>query len=57
MWNLFWCSDLCDIKSENNSCPRKRLGKTANGNWVNLGYLKTITEQGYEEKLAAVALR
>ena len=36
---------------------RIRLGKTANGSWVNLGYLKTIMERGYDEKLAAVALR
>ena len=36
---------------------RKQLGKTANGSWVNLGYLKTIVERGYEERLAAVALK
>jgi len=36
---------------------RKKLGRTANGQWVNLGYLKTITDMGFEESRAADALR
>lgn len=36
---------------------RRKFGKTATGDWVNLGYLETLTKMGYEEKLAALALR
>lgn len=36
---------------------RRKLGKTASGQWVNLGYLKTISDMGYERSRAAEALK
>ena len=36
---------------------RRKFGKTAEGNWVNLGFLNTMVKMGYEESLAASALR
>lgn len=36
---------------------RHKLGKTVDGSWVNLGYLKTLVNMGYQEELAAKALR
>lgn len=54
---------MLEIKAEREKAEmerrkkRRELGKTSNGSWVNLGYLQTIIKQGYEEKLAAIALR
>lgn len=36
---------------------RKKLGKTANGQWVNLGYLNTIVSMGFERNRTAEALK
>ena len=36
---------------------RKKLGKTQDGSWVNLGYLNTLGKMGYPEDLAGKALR
>lgn len=36
---------------------RKKLGKTANNQWVNLGYLKTIVEMGYDRSKAVEGLK
>ena len=36
---------------------RRKLGKTVDGSWVNLGYLKTLVNMGYAEELASKALR
>lgn len=36
---------------------RLKFGKTLSGNWVNLGLLETMTRMGYQERLAAEALR
>jgi len=36
---------------------RNKFGKTLKGNWVNLGLLETMTRMGYDERLAAEALR
>lgn len=36
---------------------RKKLGKTANNQWVNLGYLKTIVEMGYDRSRAVEGLK
>lgn len=36
---------------------RRKLGRTLDGSWVNLGYLGTLTKMGYEEVLAGKALR
>ena len=36
---------------------RKELGKTANNNWVNLGYLNTIVQMGFERSRAAEGLK
>ena len=36
---------------------RNKLGKTADGSWVNLGYLDTLIKMGYPEELASKALR
>jgi len=35
---------------------RKRLGRCANGSWVNLGYFKTLVGMGFTESVAAAAL-
>jgi len=47
------------VVQEERERKRKRLrfGKTASGNWVNLGLLQTMVKMGYEEALAARALR
>jgi len=44
------------VEAENRS-KQKRLGRTANGSWVNIGYLKTIIGFGYSEELASAALK
>ena len=36
---------------------RRELGKTANGNWVNLGYLKTMADMGFDRWRSAHALK
>lgn len=36
---------------------RRKLGKTDNGQWVNLGYLNTIVNMGYERSRAIKALK
>ena len=36
---------------------RRRLGKTTDGSWVNLGYLNTLVNMGFQEELASKALR
>lgn len=36
---------------------RRKMGKTNDGSWVNLGYLDTLIKMGYPETLAAKALR
>lgn len=36
---------------------RKKLGKTASGQWVNLGYLNTIVNMGFERSRVAEALK
>ena len=36
---------------------RKRLGRTVGGQWVNMGYLKTIVNMGYERSSAVKALQ
>ena len=36
---------------------REKLGRCANGNWVNVGYYKQLISMGYTKKVAATALR
>jgi len=36
---------------------RDKLGRCADGNWINIGYYKTLLGMGYTEKVAATALR
>ena len=36
---------------------REKLGRCANGNWVNVGYYNTLLGMGYSGKVAAAALR
>ena len=36
---------------------RDKLGRCANGSWVNVGYYKTLVGMGYTQKVAATALR
>ena len=36
---------------------RDKLGRCANGSWVNVGYYKTLLGMGYTDKVAATALR
>lgn len=44
-------------EEEERDRERKKIGKTASGQWVNLGYLKTIAEMGYDRSRAAEALK
>ena len=44
-------NDLLDIIFQ------RHLGKTANGEWVNLELYEGLRNMGYQEKLAAAALR
>jgi len=36
---------------------RKRLGKCADGSWVNVGYYETLLRMGFSEKVSVTALR
>ena len=36
---------------------RRRLGRTAAGRWVNLGYWRSLVDMGFDEERAARALR
>lgn len=36
---------------------RKKLGKTTSGQWVNLGYLNTIVNMGFDRNRATEALK
>ena len=36
---------------------REKLGRCGNGDWVNVGYYKTLLSMGYTSKVAAAALR
>ena len=36
---------------------RDELGRCANGNWVNVGYYKTLIGMGFTKSVAATALR
>ena len=36
---------------------RDKLGRCANGNWVNVGYYKTLIGMGFTKSVAATALR
>ena len=36
-------------EEEERKSKRKKLGKTASGQWVNLGYLETIVEMGFAQ--------
>ena len=36
---------------------RDKLGRCANGNWVNVGYYKTLLGMGFTKSVAATALR
>jgi len=36
---------------------RDKLGRCADGNWINIGYYKTLLGMGYTKKVAATALR
>ena len=36
---------------------RDNLGRCANGNWVNVGYYKTLIGMGFTKSVAATALR
>jgi len=36
---------------------RDRLGRCADGNWINIGYYNTLKNMGFTEKVAAAALR
>merc|ERR1719242_2808184 len=36
---------------------RDKLGRCADGSWINIGYYKTLLGMGYTEKVAATALR
>ena len=36
---------------------REKLGRCGNGDWVNVGYYKTLLSMGYTSKVAATALR
>ncbi len=44
-------------EEEERDHQRKKLGKTASGQWVNLGYLNTIVEMGYDRSRAAEGLK
>lgn len=44
-------------EEEERNRERKKLGKTANNQWVNLGYLNTIVEMGFDRSRAAEGLR
>lgn len=44
-------------EEEERNRERKKLGKTANNQWVNLGYLNTIVEMGFDRSRAAESLR
>ena len=36
---------------------RERLGRCADGSWINIGYYNTLKNMGFTEKVAAAALR
>merc|ERR1719369_1196972 len=36
---------------------RERLGRCADGSWINIGYFNTLKNMGFTEKVAATALR
>merc|ERR1712025_1191637 len=36
---------------------RERLGRCADGSWINVGYYNTLKSMGFTEKVAAAALR
>jgi len=36
---------------------REKLGRCADGSWINIGYYNTLTGMGFQEKVAAAALR
>jgi len=36
---------------------REKLGRCADGNWINIGYFNTLTNMGFTEKVAAEALK
>lgn len=44
-------------EEEERNRQRKKLGKTANNQWVNLGYLNTIVEMGYDRERAVQGLK
>lgn len=44
-------------EEEERNRERKKLGKTANNQWVNLGYLNTIVEMGFDRSRAAEGLK
>ena len=46
-----------ELQEKERTAKRKKFGRTPSGDWINLGYLATLTKMGYEEKLAALALR
>ena len=45
------------VRTEEANAKRVRYGKTRNGNWVNVGKVKTLLNFGYLEDLIVVALR
>lgn len=44
-------------EEEERDRERRELGKTANNQWVNLGYLNTIVQMGFERSRAAEGLK
>lgn len=44
-------------EEEERDRERRKLGKTANNQWVNLGYLNTIVQMGFERSRAAEGLK
>ena len=44
-------------EEEERNKKRRKLGKTSKGHWVNLGYLETIVEMGFERLRSIEALK
>lgn len=44
-------------EEEERKIKRKKLGKTASGQWVNLGYLETIVDMGFNRIRSVEALK
>ena len=46
-----------DKEEEGRIAKRKKLGRTSNGEWLNLGYLETIVDMGFPRSRAVQSLK